>query len=112
MQITLSAQHTDLPHGLDEAVADTVGRLDRLDPLLERADVHLTVERNPRIVNRIVCEVTLHGGGEPLVGREAAPDVPAALTKVTHTLEHRLHKRKTLRLNHRHGGAAHRTAGT
>lgn len=112
MDITLSAQHSDLPVGLDEAVADTVGRLDRLDPQLTRAEVHLSVERNPRIVDRVVCEVMLHGGGSPIVGKVAGPDVGAALSRVTHTLEHQLHKRKTHRVNHRHGGSAHRTSGT
>jgi ribosomal subunit interface protein len=112
VDITLSAQHSDLPVGLDEAVADTVGRLDRLDPQLTRAEVHLSVERNPRIVDRVVCEVMLHGGGSPIVGKVAGPDVGAALSRVTHTLEHQLHKRKTHRVNHRHGGSAHRTSGT
>lgn len=102
MQIRLSAQHSELPLGLDEAAADTIGRLERFDPRLQRADVHLSVEHNPRIHDRILCEVTLHGGGEPVHCQVAGPDVPTTLTRAMHRLEHLLEKRKTQRLHRRH----------
>lgn len=97
MQIRLSIRHSDMPIGLDEAVAATIGRLDRFDPRLDRADVHLSVEHNPRITDRIGCEVVLSGGGEVLVATASGPDVPAAVARTVMKLERRLRRLRTER---------------
>lgn len=97
MQITLSVQHSDMPLGLDDAVAATIGRLDRFDPRLDHADVHLAVEHNPRILDRIGCEVVLSGGGEVVVARASGPDVPSAVARTVLKLERRLERLRTER---------------
>lgn len=97
VQITLSVQHSDMPIGLDDAVAATIGRLDRFDPRLVQADVHLSVEHNPRITDRIGCEVVLSGGGQVLVANASGPDVPAAVARTVMKLERRLRRLRTER---------------
>lgn len=97
MEITLSVQHSDMPLGLDDAVAATIGRLDRFDPRLVHADVHLSVEHNPRIAERVGCEVVLTGGGEVVVASAAGADVPAAVGRTVLKLERQLDRLRTER---------------
>ena len=101
MEITLSVQHSDMPLGLDDQVAATIGRLDRFDPRLDHANVHLSVEHNPRISERVGCEVLLTGGGERVVARAAGADVPSAIARAVLKLEHQLERLRTERQRRR-----------
>jgi ribosomal subunit interface protein len=106
VQITLSVQHSDMPLGLDDAVAATIGRLDRFDPRLDHADVHLSVEHNPRIAERVGCEVVLTGGGEHVVAQAAGADVPSAVGRTVLKLEHQLDQLRTERERRRRRGVS------
>ncbi|MDP8992010.1 MAG: sigma 54 modulation/S30EA ribosomal C-terminal domain-containing protein, partial [Actinomycetota bacterium] len=61
---------------------------------MDRAEVRFFEERNPRIAEKEVCEVTLHGHGHVVRARAAAPDAMAAVDLVVDKAAHRLEKLK------------------
>ena len=73
---------------------EKVGRLGRLCPGLERAEVHFAEEHNPRIADRECCEVIIFGHGSSVRARAAAPEPLVAVDLVVEKLEHQLEKTK------------------
>ena len=73
---------------------EKVGRLGRLCPGLDRAEVHFSEERNPRIADKERCEVIMVGHGRSVRARAAAPVPLVAVDLVVEKLEHQLEKTK------------------
>ncbi len=73
---------------------EKVGRLGRLCPGLDRAEVHFWEEHNPRIADRECCEVTIIGHGRSVRARAAAPVPLVAVDLDVEKLEHQLEKTK------------------
>jgi putative sigma-54 modulation protein len=73
---------------------EKVGRLGRLCPGLDRAEVHFSEEHNPRIADRECCEVIIFGHGSAVRARAAAPEPLVAVDLVVEKLEHQLEKTK------------------
>ena len=84
MDITVSSRHIDLSDRLQQSAQHKISRLSRYLSELERADVHFAEEQNPRIADREICEVTLHGPGHQFHTRAAAADSTAAPVSYTH----------------------------
>ena len=104
MDITVSARHMDISTALRAAAEEKIGRLSRfLDGML-RAEVHFSEERNPRIVDRAVCEVSMEGGGHHVRCKVAAADPFAAIDLAVAKLEQQLHKLKIKRVLRSHQG--------
>jgi putative sigma-54 modulation protein len=61
---------------------------------MERAEVRFSEERNPRISDKEVCEVTVHGHGHVVRARATAGDSFAAVDRVVDKLEHQMIKLK------------------
>jgi ribosomal subunit interface protein len=95
LEITVSARHTDVSPALRAAAEEKIGRLSRLLGGMDRAEVHFSEERNPRISAKEVCEVSLEGRGHHLRCKAAAADGFAAVDLAVEKLEHQLHKAKT-----------------
>ncbi|MDQ3570399.1 MAG: ribosome-associated translation inhibitor RaiA [Actinomycetota bacterium] len=94
MEITIGGRKVEISRSVRSAVEEKVGRLERFLDGMERAEVVFTEERNPRISEKEVCEVTLHGHGHVVRARAAAPDALAAVDLVVDKLTHRLRKLK------------------
>lgn len=103
MEITVSARHTEVSEALRQAAIEKIGRLSRFLEGMDRAEVHFAEERNPRIAEREVCEVTLEGHGHHVRCKVAAADGFIAVDKAVSKLEQQLHKLKT-KLQRRHHG--------
>ena len=103
LEITVSAHHMDISPALRAAAEEKIGRLSRFLGGMERAEVHFSEERNPRIAAKEVCEVTMEGGGHHVRCRVAAPDAFAAVDLAVEKLEHQLHKLKTKQVQRSHG---------
>lgn len=104
MDITVSARHMDISTALRAAAEDKIGRLSRFQDGIQRAEVHFSEERNPRISDKEVCEVTMDGGGHHLRCKVAAADPFAAIDLAVAKLEHQLHKLKTKTVLRSHQG--------
>ena len=94
MDIAVRGRNVDVRESLRLAVEEKVGRLGRFLDGMDRAEVRFAEERNPRIAEKEVCEVTMHGHGHIVRARAAAPDASTAVDRVVDKLEHRLAKLK------------------
>jgi ribosomal subunit interface protein len=103
VEITVSARHIDVSPALRAAAEAKLGRLSRLGNGFDRAEVHFLEERNPRIADREVCDVTVEGAGRRLRAKAAAADAFAAIDLVMAKLEHQLHSLKTKVAGRNHG---------
>lgn len=110
MDVTVSSRHLELTEPLRRAAEEKIGRLERFLDGMDRAEVHFSEEKNPRIADRDVCEVTIEGRGHHIRTKAAAADPFAAVDVAVNKLEHQLHKLKTKlvgrsRPSRRHGMA-------
>ncbi len=103
MEISISSRHKDITPGLEEAVRTKIGQLDRFMDELDTAEVHFDEARNPRIVDRETCEVTLTGHGHHLRCKVNAPDAFVAVDLAEAKLERQIRKLRT-KLQKRHHG--------
>jgi putative sigma-54 modulation protein len=95
LEITVSARHMDISPALRAAADEKIGRLSRFLGGMDRAEVHFTEERNPRISAKEVCEVSMEGQGHHVRCKAAASDAFAAVDLAVEKLEHQLTKVKT-----------------
>lgn len=102
MDVTVSSRNVDLTEALRGAAEEKIGRLDRYLDGMERAEVHFFEERNPRIADKDVCEVTMSGHGHHVRAKVAASDPFAAVDAAVSKLEHQLHKLKTKLVSRSH----------
>ena len=108
MEVTVSCRHIDLSAEQRDLVQRKIAKLGRIVDGMERAEVHFTEERNPRITAREVCEVTMDGHGHRVVATCAAADPIAAIDLAVEKLEHQLLSLKS-RLLARYHGKAHKS---
>ena len=106
MDITVSARHIDISPALRAAAEEKLGRLSRFGAGIERVEVHFVEERNPRIAQREVCEVTFETRGRQVRARAAAADTFAAIDLAIEKVEHQLHTLKTKVVARQHGRRA------
>ena len=109
MEITVSARNTEVSSALREAVEDKIGRLARKATGLRHANVHFFEERNPRIAEREVCEVTIDGRGHQIRCRVTGPDYFVTVDRAAAKLEQQILKAKTKLMRRRNADAAGRS---
>ena len=68
--------------------------------------MHFVEERNPRIAQREVCEITFETRGRRVRARAAAADTFAAIDLAMEKVEHQLHTLKTKVVARKHGRRA------
>lgn len=76
-------------------IVEKIERLSKYLPGMDTAEVHFSEERNPRIADKEVCEVTLEGHGHHVRCRANGPDHLTAIDRAVEKLENKLHKLKT-----------------
>jgi len=103
MDISVSSRHVEVSPALRDAVVEKIGRVDRYLEGMDRAEVHFSAERNPRIEQREICEVTISGGGHVVRAKVAAADQFAAVDAAVEKLEQQLHKLKNRLVARSHG---------
>lgn len=95
MEFTIRGRHMDVPERLRSAAQEKVTRLARHLDGWDEAEVHFLEERNPRISEKEVCEITLRGHGQILRAKAAAGDPFTAVDRVVDKLSHQVEKLKT-----------------
>lgn len=102
MEISIRGLNVEVPDTLRLIVEEKIAKLGRFLEGMEKAEVHFLEEKNPRIAEKEVCEVTMHGHGHIVRARAAAADTMAALDRVVDKLEHRMEKLKGKLLGRSH----------
>jgi putative sigma-54 modulation protein len=100
VDITVSSRNAGLPDALVTMAREKIGRLDRFGGGIRRAEVHFYEEKNPRILDREVCEVRVDGLHRPLVCRVAAPDGFVAVDRAVAKLGQQLQRLKSRKVSH------------
>lgn len=95
MEVKISSKRTEITPRLEDYASEKVDRLDRFVDGLDTGEVHFVEEANPRIADRIMCEITLQGHGHHVRARHNAPDGFAAVDGAVQKLERQLRKLKT-----------------
>lgn len=96
MDISISARHIDLSDSMKRVTREKMERLARYAPDLRRAEVHFSEEKNPRVVDREVCEVMVEGAhGRQIRGKATASDTLVAVDRAVAKLEHQMARLKT-----------------
>ncbi len=103
MQVRISSRKTEITPRLEELVTAKVNRLERYLEGLDTAEVHFSEERNPRIAEKEVCEITLEGHGHHVRAKVRGRDGYQAIDRACDKLEHQLHKLKTKLIKQSHG---------
>jgi putative sigma-54 modulation protein len=95
VQIRVSARHTTVSERDRRLIQEKIERLSKFLPGMERAEIHFSEERNPRIADKEFCEITLEGHGHHVRAKTYAPDHVTAVDLAIEKLENKLHKLKT-----------------
>ena len=102
MDVVIRGRNCEVPEGVRTVVHEKVARLARFLDGMDHAEVHFFEERNPRIADREVCEVTMQGHGHYIRAKAASPDVLSAVDRVVGKLEHQMEKLKGKRIGRAH----------
>jgi len=102
MEFLIRGRNIEVSDGLRTAAQEKVGRLARHLEGWDSAEIHFMEERNPRISDKEVCEVTLRGHGHILRAKAASADAFASVDRVVGKLEHQLEKLKSRQLQRSH----------
>ena len=94
MDVFVLGRKQTVPDEVRSLAQAKVGRLGRLAPVLERAEVRLTEARDTSGSAKQVCEVTMTGHGHTVRARAAAHDAPVAVDMVVDKLEHQVERLK------------------
>ncbi len=85
----------EVPENLRLAAQEKVARLARHLDGWDEAEIQFLEERNPRISEKEVCEVTMRGHGQILRAKAASHDPFVAVDRVVDKLSHQVEKLKT-----------------
>lgn len=95
MEFTIQGRHMEVPEKLRTTAQEKVTRLARHLDGWDHAEVHFLEERNPRISEKEVCEVTLRGHGHIIRAKAASADPYTAVDRVIDKLAHQVEKLKS-----------------
>jgi len=95
VEISISSRHVRVTPRLEEVIREKIGELDRYFEKLDSGVVHLAEARNPRISDKISCEVVLDGDGHHIRCKVAAPDPFAAVDLADEKLTRQIRKLRT-----------------
>ncbi len=106
MEVVVSSRHCEVSERVRQHVSEKLSRLEKHDDRVNRVDVEVTQERNPRQADRAVrIQLTVHSHGPVIRAEAAAEDKRAALDGAMLRLQARLRKAADRRRIH-HGNHA------
>jgi len=95
--VTIRGRNVEVPQAVKRAAVDKLSKLGRFVEGMDHAEVCLSEQRNPRISDKEVCEVTLRGNGHLIRAKATATEMAVALERAVEKVEHQLQKVKTRR---------------
>lgn len=102
MDVVVSGRHLEVSDKFREVVSEKLDKLERYDPKLQRVDVEVSKESNPRLAERAYrVELTCRGRGPVIRAEASAEEKHAALDAAMDKLEGRLRRWADRRADHR-----------
>ena len=103
MDIVVKGRRMEVSDRFRSHVEDKLAKVERLDPALQRVDVEVSKEHNPRLADRAYrVELTCRSRGPVIRAEAAAEDKLSALDVALGRLESRLRKAADRRTDRRH----------
>jgi ribosomal subunit interface protein len=101
VDIVVKGRQVDLSERFREHVTERLEKVERFDPKIQRVDVEVSKEHNPRLADRALrVELTIRSRGPVVRAEAAADDKYAALDVACSRLEARLRKAADRRHDH------------
>lgn len=101
MDVVVRGKRYQVPDRLEAVTQEKVPRLDKFAQGILRAEVDFSEEKNPRIANHAICEITVHLPRHYVKARAAAPDANDALDRALARAESQLQKLHSKRITRR-----------
>lgn len=101
MQVRVSARNTVVSDQDRQLIVEKIERLTKFVPGMDTADVHFTEQRNPRIPDKELVEITLQGHGHHVRCRSYGPDHLTSVDLAIAKLETKLNRLKSKLNRHR-----------
>lgn len=95
MQIVVKGKNLDVPAAIKAEAVDKLSKVRRLFDRFIDMEVTFSEDKNPRITDKIHCEVVLHAKGKYLRATAAGPDPLTAIDRAQAKLERQVRKLKT-----------------
>ncbi|MEN3315828.1 MAG: putative sigma-54 modulation protein [Acidimicrobiaceae bacterium] len=102
MDVTMQCRNAEVPEALRAIAREKVTRIGRHLDGWDHAEIHFSEERNPRITDKEVCEVTLRGHGHVVRAKAAAPDTLGSIDRVVEKLDHQVSRLKSRLIGRSH----------
>lgn len=105
MEVAIQSRNVKIPKDVRSLTEEKVNRLEKYLEGIDHAEVSFKEEKNPRISEREICEVTVYGHGYVVRAHASSIDQLAAVDDVVDKLKHQLEKLKMKQLTrHNHNG--------
>jgi ribosomal subunit interface protein len=102
VDVAVLGRKDTVPDEVRAIAYEKVAKLGRLNPVLERAEVRLSVDRVAPRVGTKVCEVVITGHGHTVRSKAVAHDLVVAIDTVVGKLEHQVERLKGKRVRRLH----------
>ena len=98
MKLVIQGKNIDITNAIREYVNQKIEKaLNHFQNLITEVDVHLSVERNPRINSKQTAEVTLYVNGAVIRAEESSENLYASIDLVADKISRKLRKYKEKR---------------
>lgn len=94
MQIIVKGKNLDMTPALREYAEEKVGKVEKYFDRIIKTEIEMSVERNPKISDNQVVEVTVFTNGPVIRARESATDMYQAIDLVSSKLERQARRAK------------------
>ncbi len=102
MQIIVKGKNIEITDALREYALEKVSRVEKYLDRIMKTEIEMSVERNPKITNNQVVEVTIFTSGPVIRAKESAVDMYQAIDLVSNKLERQARKVKTKLIDRSH----------
>ncbi len=105
MQTIIKGKNLEITEALRRYAEEKIHKLEKYLDRMHKAEVEMSVERNPKISNNHCVEVTIFSNGPIIRAKESATDMYQAIDLVNDKLERQVKRLKRKRINRSHQGS-------
>jgi ribosome hibernation promoting factor len=102
MQIIVKGKNLEITDALRKYALEKVGKVEKYFDRILKTEIEMSVERNPKISDNQVVEVTVFSSGPIIRARESAEDMYQAIDLVSSKLERQARKVKRKLIDRSH----------
>lgn len=102
MQIIVKGKNLDMTPALREYAEEKVSKVEKYFDRIIKTEIEMSVERNPKISNNQVVEVTVFTNGPVIRAKESATDMYQAIDLVSSKLERQARRAKKKMIDRSH----------